>query len=142
MKDALSNNEQRVRIRFVTDADLEYETNTEFSELTNWQPLYNLYVTSESTIIHLELAGVTEKEISVFLRSRYMIVTGTRILQQGITEDHCVFHNLEIPFGKFHRRIDFPMPIEPHEYQYDLRNGILTIQLRMMREKIITIEGE
>jgi HSP20 family protein len=142
MKDARSNKNQETEIKFITDEDLAYEDSDAFSELTNWQPLYNLYTTSDAVIVHLEIPDVRENDIVVFLRSRYMIIAGTRITPQDMTEDCCVFHNLEIPFGRFHRRVDFPLPVETHEYRYELQNGILRIQFRTMREKVITIEDE
>lgn len=142
MKDSASSKGQEIGIRFITDEDSEYEDHSAFAELTNWQPLYNLYTTGDGVIVHLELPGVEMNDVVVFLRSRYMIIAGMRITPHGITEDCCIFHNLEIPFGRFHRRIDFPMPIETREYRYDFQNGILTIRFRATQAKIITIEGE
>jgi len=141
MKDLASDKGHKTDIRFITDDNFDNEDLSAFSELTNWQPLYNLYTTSEAIIVHLELAGVELSDLVVFLRSRYMVIAGNRITPQGITENCCVFHNLEIPFGRFHRRIDFPIPVETRKYRYETQNGILTIRLRTMQEKFITIEG-
>jgi len=141
MKNADPHKGRETGIQFITAEDIEYGDRSVFSELTNWQPLYNLYAAGEVIIVHVELPGVDMSDIIVFLRSRFMIITGTRITPPGITDTCCVFHNLEIPFGRFHRRIEFPAPIETKNYQYDLRNGILTIQLQTVKEKIITVEG-
>jgi HSP20 family molecular chaperone IbpA len=142
MKDSASEKGHKTEIKFITDDNFDNEDLRAFSELTNWQPLYNLYTTSEAVIVHLELPGVELNDIVVFLRSRYMVIAGNRVTPPGITENCCIFHNLEIPFGRFHRRIDFPMQVETREHRYESQNGILTIQFRTVQEKFITIEGE
>lgn len=129
-------------IRFIVDEHPEHGLHGAIPELTNWQPLFNLCTTSDGVIIHIELPGVELPDVVVLLRSRYMVITGTRIMPAAITDDRCTFHNLEIPFGRFHRRIDFPVPVETQGYRYEIHKGILTLRLRTVQEKFITIEGE
>jgi HSP20 family molecular chaperone IbpA len=142
MKQPASEKSQVAEITFITDNDIDHEESTLFSELINWQPLYNLYTTPDGIMVHLELPGVNEGNITVYLRRRYMIVTGSRVTPPGLTGECCVFHNLEIPYGSFTRRIDFPITIETQQYSYDLQAGILTMQFQALKEKIIPIEGE
>jgi HSP20 family molecular chaperone IbpA len=141
MKHAASKKSRTADIRFIVDNTDRYEEYSSFSELIHWQPLYNLYATDDSIVVHIELTGVNLQEIVIFLRSRYMFIAGNRLAPPGVIEEHCVFHNLEIPYGRFARRIDFPVPVETRQYRYETRDGILTIRLKAVAEKIIPVEG-
>ncbi len=142
MKHPASDKNQVADIRFIIEDDTGYEESSAFSELINWQPLYNLYTTPDGIMVHIELPGVSKGDVTVYLRRRYMIVTGSRVTPTGLTGECCVFHNLEIPYGSFSRRVDFPIPIETHQYHYELREGILTMHFQTLKEKIIPIEEE
>lgn len=140
MKRAASKKGGTTEIRFIVDDTDRYDEYSSFSELIHWQPLYNLYATDDNIVVHIELTGVDVQEIIIFLQSRYMFIAGNRLAPAGVMEEHCVFHNLEIPYGRFARRIDFPMPVETKQYRYETQNGILTIHLKAVEEKIIPIE--
>ncbi len=142
MKHPASKKDPAADIRFVIDSNVDYQEDGFFSELNNWQPSCNLYTIDDSIIVHLELTGVSLRDVVIFLQSRYMYVTGNRTAPPPIIEEHCIFHNLEIPYGRFTRRIDFPMPIETRGYKYEMQNGILTLQFKVVEEKIIPVEGE
>ncbi|UCG29627.1 MAG: Hsp20/alpha crystallin family protein [candidate division WOR-3 bacterium] len=141
MKHPASKKDNVADIRFITNNEAVPEEHGSFSALVNWQPLYNLYTVDDTVVVHLELAGVDLQDVVIFLRSRYMFIEGNRIAPT-IIEEHCVFHNLEIPYGRFMRRIDFPMPVETRQYRYEMRNGVLTIQFKVVEKKIIPVEGE
>ncbi len=141
MKHPASKKDNVADIRFITNSEAVPEEHGSFSALVNWQPLYNLYTADDTVVVHLELAGVDLQDVVIFLRSRYMFIEGNRIAPP-IIEEHCVFHNLEIPYGRFMRRIDFPMPVETRQYRYEMQNGVLTIQFKVVEKKIIPVEGE
>lgn len=128
--------------RFILDNKVDYEEQEILSEFINWQPLYNLYTTPDSIIVHLELPGVNLQDVVIYLRSRYMVVTGNRKAPAELKGECCVFHSLEIPYGRFSRRIDFPVPIEIRRYNYDVQDSILTLQFQALVETIIPVEGD
>ena len=142
MKHPASKKKHNMDPRFVFDSSMDYEMQDTPSDFTNWQPLYNLYTTPDAIMVHLELPGVSMQDVVIYLRSRYMVITGTRRAPAGLTRDCCIFHSLEIPYGNFSRRIDFPAPIEVHRYDYEVKDGILTLQFQALAETIIPIEGE
>jgi HSP20 family molecular chaperone IbpA len=141
MKHPAPKKNDTAEITFIIDSSTDYEEGDSFSELINWQPSYNLYTTDDSIIVHLELTGVNLRDVVIFLRSRHMFVAGNRTAPPPIIEEHCIFHNLEIPYGRFTRRIDFPMPVETRQYKYEIHNGILILQFRIVEKKIIPVEG-
>ncbi len=140
MKRSASKKNPRLDPRFVLQDNIEQVEQDLLSEVINWQPLYNLYTTGDSIVVHLELPGVNLQDVVIYLRSRYMVVTGNRMVPAGLTADCCIFHNLEIPYGRFSRRIDFPVPIEIRQYAYDVKEGILTLQFPLLVETIIPVE--
>lgn len=130
-----------VDITFFTNNKLAYETRDMLTDFINWQPLYNLYATDDGIIVHLELAGVDLKDIAIYLQSRYMVVIGNRETPTALTRNCCVFHTLEVAYGRFRRRIDFPVPVEIKGYRHEVRNGMLTLHFQAVKEKLIPIEG-
>ena len=126
--------------RFIIQDNIEQEEQEILSEVINWQPLYNLYTTQDSIVIHLELPGVDLGNVVIYLQRRYMVVTGNGQVPVGLTADCCIFHNLEIPYGRFSRRIDFPVPIELRHYDYEVKEGMLTLQFPVSVETIIPVE--
>jgi HSP20 family molecular chaperone IbpA len=142
MKRTASKKNKNLDPRFILDSKIDYEEQEILSEFINWQPLYNLYTTPDSIIVHLELPGVNLQDVVIYLRSRYMVVTGNRKAPTELKGECCVFHSLEIPYGRFSRRIDFPVPIEIRRYNYDVQDSILTLQFQALVETIIPVEGD
>jgi HSP20 family molecular chaperone IbpA len=142
MKRAASKKTRDPDPRFILEKNLDHEEQDILSEVINWQPMYNLYTTKDSIVVHLELPGVSLQDVVIYLRSRYMVITGNRRAPAGRTAECCVFHSLEIPYGRFGRRINFPMPIEIRQYNYDIQDGILTLQFPVLVETIIPVEGD
>ena len=140
MKHAASGRKKDLDPQFILDSSLDQAEEESLSEVINWQPLYNLYTTADSIIVHLELPGVTLQDVVIYLHSRYMVITGNRKAPTSLSGDCCVFHNLEIPYGRFSRRIDFPVPIEILHYNYEVQDGILTLQFQVLEETIIPVE--
>jgi len=112
------------------------------SDFINWQPLYDLYIDSNEVVITIEIAGVDIKDFSIYTGRHYMIIDGVRRSPSVFDKNNCIFHNLEIPYGIFYKKIDFPAPIEPKKYQYKLENGVLTIRFPVVKERIIPIVEE
>ena len=108
--------------------------------IIHWQPLYDLYVSGDEVVVTIEIAGVDVKDFALFLGREYLIIDGIRKSTDVFTNACCTFHNIEIPYGRFNRRIDLPVPVEPKQYQYVMNHGILTLRLPCVREKVIPIE--
>lgn len=142
MKRAASKKNRNMDPQFILDSDFDFEGQETLTEFNNWQPLYNLYTTTDSVIVHLELPGVNLQDVVIYLRASYMVVAGNRLAPSGLVQNCCVFHNLEIPYGHFSRRIDFPVPVEIRSYDYEIQDGILTMQFHTLTETIIPVEGD
>lgn len=110
------------------------------SDFISWQPLYDLYIMEGEMVITMEIAGIKPSDFSVHITRNYLVINGTRRSPEILSKKPCKFHNIEIPYGPFYCRIDFPLPVEPKQFQYCLNNGILILRFPVEREKIIPIE--
>ena len=116
------------------------DQDTVISDLIHWQPLYDLYVVNDEVVVTIEIAGVKIKDFSIYVEKKVMIIDGIRKSPHIFTSECLTFHNIEILYGRFYRRIDFPILVEPKQYQYKINNGILTLRFPTMKERIIPIE--
>ena len=111
-----------------------------FPEVINWQPLYDLYVVKDEIVVTIEVTGIEPRDVMIYAGKTYLLVKGKRRSPEYLDKNCCVFHNLEIPFGQFFRRIDLPLPVEPHKIKVQIENGLLTLQLPVLKEKFIAID--
>ena len=134
---------EKHQLRIIFEDDLIPETEAIIiSDFSNWQPLFDLYLVAEELIVTIEVPGVEVRDFSICIGKFYMTIEGIRKSPAMLHKNNCIFHNLEIPYGRFHRRIDFPVPVELRRYKYKLENGIFTIRFPIIKERIIPIEEE
>ncbi len=133
------NSEENIRIVFDEVADFEHR-DVIVGEFVNWQPIYDLYIVGDEVFVTLEIAGVDINDFVIYLKKTYMIVEGVRRSPDLLNKKYCIFHSVEIPYGRFNRRIDFPAPIEPRGNEYHIERGMLTLKFPILKEKIITVE--
>lgn len=111
----------------------------------HWQPSYDLYVIDEMVFISIELPGVNSEDIKISIGQNYMTISGIKkphMVGKKSEQQKVVFHNLEISFGRFFRRIEFPLPVEPRYGDYKLDQGVLKIKLPVLKEHIVPIEED
>lgn len=111
-----------------------------FPEFINWQPLFDLYVVKDEVVVTVEVTGIEPRDIMVYAGKTYLLVKGIRRSPDYLTKDCCVFHNLEIPYGQFFRRIELPVPVTPVKMKVSIRNGLLTVNVPVAKERIIPID--
>jgi len=109
-------------------------------EFINWQPLFDLYVVKDEVVVTVEVTGIEPRDIMVYAGKTYLLVKGIRRSPDYLTKDCCVFHNLEIPYGQFFRRIELPVPVTPVKMKVSIRNGLLTVNVPVAKERIIPID--
>ena len=127
-------------LRIVFDDIPDFDDQGIISNLINWQPLYDLYVIDSKVVVTIEIAGVKITDFSIYVGKYLMVIDGIRKSSDLLTNERCKFHNIEIAYGRFNRRIDFPVPVEPRQYKYRINNGILTLRFPLMKERIIPVE--
>ncbi|MDD2658919.1 MAG: Hsp20/alpha crystallin family protein [Methylococcales bacterium] len=91
-----------------------------------WEPPVDVYETTYGFIIMIALPGVAPEHLSVIMEGGHLIINGQRHLPASSESQ---IRRLEIPYGRFERRIELPeggFEIDTREFV----NGCLLISLR------------
>lgn len=68
-----------------------------------WEPPVDIYETARDVRVVVALPGVTRTDLEVDLQGDMLVISGRRTLPPGLR--HATLHRLEIPHGRFERRI-------------------------------------
>jgi HSP20 family protein len=99
----------------------------------SWVPCIDISERGEDLIVEVELPGVDQSRISIFLYSNRIEVKG--IKKEKLPRSPFKFLRLEREYGTFRRFIFLPSVVIPEKAKATLENGILTIVLRKYRTK-------
>jgi len=94
--------------------------------MASWEPPTDMYETDTELVILVALPGVTVDDLEVVVDAGTLVVAGVRALPPGVRRAR--IHRLEIPHGRFERRIELP----PGRFVFERRelvNGCLLIGL-------------
>jgi HSP20 family molecular chaperone IbpA len=91
----------------------------------SWQPPVDIFETPQELLIIAALPGVDPQDLEITLERQLLRIAGLRRLSisRGTT-----IHRLEIPYGRFERRIGLP-PARLQLNGSELQNGCLFVSL-------------
>lgn len=93
----------------------------------SWEPPIDIVETAEALFVHVALPGVSGEAIVVGLESGALTVSAVRGFP--VTARGARLHRVEIPYGRFFRRIPLPVPsLEPAGRSFI--DGCLTLAFR------------
>jgi HSP20 family molecular chaperone IbpA len=91
-----------------------------------WEPPVDIFETERQVIVVVALPGVAGDQLAIEVEGAAVVVRGQRRLPEPACSAH--IHRLELPYGRFERRIELPAPrLELGEHSLD--NGCLTLSL-------------
>ncbi len=96
-------------------------------ERPSWQPPVDVFETREGILIVVALPGVPPERVRVAIEDGSVVVAGERALSPALRT--ATVHRLEIPYGRFERRIALP----PGRYLLgapEVVDGCLVVALR------------
>ena len=93
----------------------------------HWEAPVDVFETNEALIILIALPGVELDTITVTLSAGVLTVKGERPLPREL--DNARIVRMEIPYGRFERRIDLP-PVPLEISGRHLSNGCLLLNLK------------
>jgi HSP20 family molecular chaperone IbpA len=96
------------------------------TERPRWEPPVDVYSTGEEVLVEIALPGVPADRMELVLAPGELIVRGERRTPRG--PGGATIHRLEIPYGRFERRLALP----PGSWQLagqELANGCLQLLL-------------
>lgn len=97
------------------------------SRVPCWEPPVDLYEHGSELTLHVALPGVASSQIEVALESGAVVVRGKRPMPPALLRG--AIHHLEIPYGRFERRIKLP-PGSFSLHEQFLEGGCLVVVLR------------
>jgi HSP20 family molecular chaperone IbpA len=98
-----------------------------------WEPPVDLLETEGELWIGVALPGVAKEQLEVVVENGVMIVSGERPMPGRARGTR--IHRLEIPYGRFERRIELP-PGRFDVVRRDLIDGCLILGLRKLQEQM------
>ena len=110
-----------------------------FGELTRrmelfngWAPALDLYEEKDNLIVTAELPGMKREEINISVHDGTLTISGERKYaeQNQNTEPY----RSERFFGRFHRTLSLPKPVQSDKAKASYRDGVLTVTLPKTEE--------
>ncbi|MFZ4537130.1 Hsp20/alpha crystallin family protein [Propionivibrio sp.] len=92
-----------------------------------WEPAVDLYEQGDELKLFVALPGVSPRQFEVILEGAGLVVRGSRPIPSAL--QRAAIHRLEIPYGRFERRITLP-PGRFRLHKQFFEDGCLAIVLR------------
>jgi HSP20 family molecular chaperone IbpA len=99
--------------------------------LPQWEPPVDIVETEDAVVVHVALPGVSADTVTLAADAGGITVSALRAFP--CREQAAHIHRVEIPYGRFERRIDLPLadPYAPLELAAKvLEDGVLTLVFR------------
>ena len=91
-----------------------------------WEPSIDLYENGDELSVLVALPGVSSRQVEVVLNDTGLVVRGERPMPSAC--QRAAIHRLEIPYGRFERRIVLP-PGNYRLHEQFLEDGCLVLVL-------------
>jgi HSP20 family protein len=92
-----------------------------------WEPAVDMYEQGDELTLSVALPGVSPRQIEVILEGGRLVVNGRRPIPSAL--QRAAIHRLEIPYGRFERRISLP-PGTFRVHRQFFEDGCLILVLR------------
>ncbi len=91
-----------------------------------WEPPVDIFEREQEFAIFVVLPGVAAEQLEVCIEGSAIVVRGQRAMPAACNE--ATIQRLEIPYGRFERRIEFPLK-QFRITQQSLQDGCLSLTL-------------
>lgn len=95
------------------------------SVFADWMPAVNVYDEKNHLVVKADLPGMKKDEIKVFVTGSSLNITGER--KDEREEKTAKMYRSERYFGRFHRSIMLPEPVNVAKIEAHYKDGILTV---------------
>ncbi len=102
-----------------------------------WRPPTDVYETSDSAVVIVEIAGLTEGEYEISLTGRMLVVSG----QRRDPAEKLAYQQMEIRYGRFRTEVHVPWALDGTHHVATYENGLLRICLRKAETRRIPVHG-
>ena len=127
-------------IREQLDKVFDQRAATRDNSETAWMPALELIDAGDNFILKAQLPGIDPKDIDVQVTREAISISGERRYEN--TEEKPGYVRSEFRYGKFHRVLPLPAPIQNDSVQAEYKDGILMLTLPKVaeaRNKVVKI---
>jgi HSP20 family molecular chaperone IbpA len=97
------------------------------SKTPTWAPAAEVYETPQFYLVNIEVAGLTEEEVSCQVINNTLIVSGSRRFRR--VSEEAKYHASERVYGAFERLFPLPRYVQPEKLKTSFANGMLEIAI-------------
>ena len=105
-----------------------------------WMPALELVDAGDNFVLKAQLPGIDPKDVDVQVTREAISISGERRYEN--TDEKSGYVRSEFRYGKFHRVLPLPAPIQNDSVQAECKHGILTLTLPKVieaRNKVVKI---
>jgi HSP20 family molecular chaperone IbpA len=97
------------------------------SKTPTWAPAAEVYETPQYYMVNIEVAGLTQDEVSCQVINNTLIVSGSRRFRR--VSEEAKYHASERVYGAFERLFPLPRYVQPEKLKTNFTNGVLEIAI-------------
>ena len=100
-----------------------------------WRPPIEVYETTSSLVINVEIAGIDQSDLRINLDGNRLAIRGVRHDRRQAEKRS--YHEARIPYGAFGADVFVPFPIDGEAIEADYADGFLRIVLPKLKARSI-----
>ena len=93
--------------------------------LEGWLPAVDVVEDKNNVIVKAEIPGMKKGEFEVYLMGENLNIAGERKVETE--EENAETHRTERYYGRFHRSISLPAPVDGNKIAAHYKDGVLTV---------------
>ena len=127
-------------IREQLDKAFDQRAATRDNSEAAWMPALEFADAGDNFVLKAQLPGIDPKDIDVQVTREAISISGERRYEN--TDEKSGYVRSEFRYGKFHRVLSLPAPIQNDSVQAEYKDGILTLTLPKVteaRNKVVKI---
>ncbi len=122
----------RRRFGFVPEIDRFFDSfwrgpQHDFRALSTWSPATDVQETDTDLLVHVELPGLSRKDIKVNMENGVLSIQGEK--QNASEEKEHRHHVSERTYGRFARSFTLPSEVDAEKIKAGFEDGVLTLTL-------------
>lgn len=98
-----------------------------------WTPAIELQDSADNLLLRAQLPGVDRKDLDIQVTREAVLIAGERRYEQH-NGDQGYFRS-EFRYGKFHRVVQLPLPVQNDKVSAEYKDGILTLILPKLEKE-------
>ena len=98
-----------------------------------WNPPTDVYETSESMVIKMEVAGVRQEDMDISVDNNLLLIRGRRLEETPLRKEN--FYLMEIRYGHFERVFAMPAGLSLTDIIAEYRDGFLRLTIPKSKKR-------